>query len=325
MVEDLKEFGDVHTEVVSGALKEGIAYDISKRGKFVINFPGAISQFENAMHRFPVKKVLYKSVFRGRGLEFEAYRGYGPDDDVSLIDWRASLRANELLAKQYVEERMLNVYFLVDVSNSMLFGSSDKLKAEYTAEFVASLSHLVIGSGDNIGMVMFADDVVKVLHPSSSKNQFALFTKFLSDPNFYGGGFNLGKAIEYVLKTVKSSYTVFILVSDFIKMRKSDAKSLRLMGSKFETVAVMIRDELDENLPKINYQFSIQDPYSNRQMILDPVMAAERYRHNVLRQKSLVKEIMKQSKIDFLELITDRGFTIPVSNFLKGRAAGVRI
>jgi len=325
MVDNLENFQEVRAKAVGEAIKRGTAYDISKKGKLLVNFPKAISQFENAMHRFPVKKVLYKSVFRGKGLEFESYREYAPDDDANLIDWKASLRANELLAKQYVEERELNIYFLIDVSNSMLFGSSDKLKAEYAAEFIASLSHLITNSGDRVGLVMFADNVVKVLHPSASKNQFALITKFLSDSNFYGGGFGVTNAIDYVLKTVKSSYTVFILVSDFIRMKKNDLKSLRMMGSKFETFAVMIRDEMDEDLSNINFQFSIQDPYSRRQMILDPSLVAESYKNSVAKQKALIKEMMKRSRIDFLELKTNRGFIIPLSGFLKARAVGARI
>jgi uncharacterized protein (DUF58 family) len=334
MAENLQELGDVHDKVVESAVKEGVAHhisskrvghDSSSKGKLLVNFPQAVSEFENAMHKLPVKRILYKSVFRGKGLEFESYRLHGPEDDASLIDWRASLRANEMLAKQYVEERQLNVYFLIDVSSSMLFGSSDKLKAEYAAEFVASLSHLIVGSGDNIGMVMFNDDVVKILHPSCSKNQFALFTKFLSDSKYYGGGFDLNKAIEFVLRTVRSSYTVFIVVSDFIKTKKDSLDSLRLIGTRFETFAVMIRDQLDENLPKTSYQFSVQDPYSGRQMILDPAIAAERYRKNVIRQKGMVKEMLKRSRVDLLELMTDKGFTMPVSTFLRSRAVGARV
>lgn len=295
------------------------------KGKFLVNFPKAIAEFENAIHKFPVKKILYKVIFRGKGLEFDSYRNFSPDDDASFIDWKASLRANELLAKKYIEERDLNVYFLVDVSNSMLFGSTNKLKAEFVAEFVASLSHLVVNSGDNIGLVMFSDDVVKILRPSRSKNQFALFMKFLSDSSLYGGGFDLNKGIEHVLRMVNSPYTVFILVSDFIKIKKDSARELRLMGSKFETLAVMVRDPLDENLPKTKYQFSVQDPYSGKQMILDPEIAAKMYRHNVVRQKGIMKEMFKHSRIDLLELMTDKGFAISLSTFLKRRAAGSRV
>ena len=234
--------------------KLNVVSDISnlQKGKFSVNFPKAIAEFENAMHKFPVKKILYKAVFQGKGLEFDAYRNFNPGDDASFIDWKASMRANTLLAKKYIEERDLNIYFLVDVSNSMLFGSTNKLKAEFVSEFVVSLSHLIIGSGDKIGLIMFGDDVVKVLRPSKGKNQFALFMKFLSDSSFYGGGFDLNKAIEHALRMVNSPYTIFILVSDFIKVKKDSVRNLGLMGTKFETLAVMIRDPLDENLPDIN-------------------------------------------------------------------------
>jgi hypothetical protein len=49
------------------------------------------------------------------------------------------------------------------------------------------------------------------------------------------------------------------------------------------------------------------------------------YRKNVVRQKAAIKEMLKRSRIDLLELPTDKGFTIPVSGFLKGRALGGRV
>jgi len=295
---------------------------VLRKGNFQTNVPRAIAEFENAMQSFPTKKVLYRAVFRGKGLEFDSYRDFAQDDDADMIDWKASLRANNLLAKKYIEERDLNVFFLVDVSNSMLFGSDKRLKAEYITELVAALSHLIISSGDRVGLVMFNNGIVKVLHPSSSKNQFALLIKHLMDPSFYGGGFDLNAAIEHVLRTVKSEYTTFILISDFIQTRKTSARALRLMGSRFETMAIIVRDPMDETLPDTGYQFSIQDPYSGKQMILDPAIAAEKYHHNALLQKARMKDIFKKSRVDFLDLMTNKQFAIPVSTFLKSRALG---
>ena len=61
------------------------ATPVLKKGKLMVNIPKVISEFENAMHRFPVKKVLYRAVFRGKGLEFDSYREFGPTEDASLI------------------------------------------------------------------------------------------------------------------------------------------------------------------------------------------------------------------------------------------------
>ena len=309
---EVKDYG------VSGVLSPDLG--IPNGAKFHINVPRAIAEFESALRRFPVKRILYNLLFRGKGLEFDSYRSFDFSDDASMIDWKASLRANTLLAKKYIEERDLNVYFLVDVSSSMLFGSRDRLKAEYVAEAVCALSHLIVTSGDRIGLVMFSDRVVKFLHPANNRNQFSLFVKYLSDSNLYGGGFDLKVAIDSVLNYVKSPYTVFILVSDFIKMRDDSVKKLRLIGTQFETFAVMVRDELDENLPRTKYQFALQDPYSNKQMILDPEIAAERYRAEVVKQKGIIKGALSKSGIDLLELMTNKPFAFPTVSFLKARA-----
>ena len=295
---------------------------VLEKGKFVLNYARAISEVEGAMKSFPVKNILYSSVFRGRGIAFDSYRRFEQDDDSSMIDWKASLRSNSLLAKKYIEEKDLNVYFLVDVSNSMLFGSRKRLKAEFAAELVVALCHLVINSGERIGLVMFNEGVSKILHPSSGRNQFALIAKFLSESEFYGGDFNLNAAIEHVLRTVKDSYTVFVLVSDFISMSGATRRNVRLLGTKFETLAIMIRDPLDENLPRTKYQFAVQHPYSGKQMILDPEIAAEKYRQGVVRRKKIIKDIFKESRTDVLELMIDKPFAIPMTSFFRARTSG---
>ncbi len=297
---------------------------ILRKGDFLINFSRAVGQFENAMQEFPIKKLLYQSVFQGRGLEFESYREFMPDDDASLLDWRASLRANQLLARKYIQERNLNIYFLVDVSNSMLFGSNERLKAEYTAEVVAALSHLVLNSGDRVGIILFNEGIVKILRPNNSKTQFSLFMKFLSDPSLYGGGFDLKGAVEYAIENISSEYTAFILVSDFIRVNKNVERSLKLMGSKFETMALLVRDPMDDALPDTGYQMSVQDPYSGRQMVIDSSIAGDKFRQSAEKQKGVLKDLFKQSKIDVLELSTSEHFAVPVATFLKNRSSGRR-
>ena len=99
----------------------------------------------------------YRSVFKGRGLEFEGYRHYTPDDDASSIDWKASVRSKEMLVKQLIDERNVSVFFLIDVSSSMVYSTTDKLKVEYMAELVATLSYVILSAGDSVGFALFID------------------------------------------------------------------------------------------------------------------------------------------------------------------------
>ena len=291
------------------------------KGKLRVDAGKAISEFNKIVKEFKLRKIIYRTVFRGRGLEFDGYRNFDENlDDAGVLDWRASLRANKLLAKKYIEERDLNIYFVFDSSSKMLFGSGDKLKAEYASEVVAALSYLIINSNDIPGLIMFSDKMNKFVMPSKSRNQFSLFINSLSDASLYRDGFNIASALESSLRSIKSEYSVVFLVSDFINLRKGFEKSLKQMSARFETVALMIRDSFDDMLPDVNYQMSIQDPETGRQILVDPSSAGKKYQQLALKQKNAVKEIFKNTGVDLLELHTDKPFVIPLASFLKSRA-----
>lgn len=294
--------------------------------KFEVDHAGAVSGFANAMQNFPLKKILYRTLFRGKGLEFDSYRIFQPDDDASMIDWKASLRSGgELLARKYIEERELNVYFVVDCSGSVLFGSGDKLKGEFNSEFVIALTHLVLESGDKVGLIMLNDEVKKFVPASRGKNQFHLIRSILSDVNLYGGEFNLKDGIKFSLNAVKSSYTVFIIVSDFIGVKKNATKSIRFLGNKFETMVIMSRDSMDDELPAFKHQMAVTDPSSGKQLIIDPRSVAESFKKNAIRQKKAIKKVFRDANIDILELNSNSKFFLPVANFLVSRAKGGRV
>ncbi len=290
--------------------------------KLKIDFASTIGQFERAIKKFRMKRIIYKTIFRGKGLEFDAYRDFLPDDDAEMIDWKASLRANKLLAKQYIEERDFDIYFVVDISNSMLFGSGAELKSEYAGVVIAALSRLILNSDDNVGLVLFNKEIVKFIPPTNSKKQFGLIIRELENFNNYGGDFKIRDVINYLLKVIKNDYSIVFLVSDFIHLDKGLERELKLLSSRFETVGIMVRDILDEELPKVKEQLILQDPYSNRQILVDPVIAGEKYKQIALKQKRIVQELFKDSNIDLLDLKTNESPVIPMVRFLSQRAKG---
>ncbi|MBM3234291.1 DUF58 domain-containing protein [Candidatus Pacearchaeota archaeon] len=285
-----------------------------------VDFATKISQFEKVIKEFQLRRILYKSLFRAKGLEFEEYRHFEKDEDASSIDWKASLRAGEMLARKYVEERDMDIYFVVDASKSMFFGSKEKLKAEYAAEIVAVLSNLTLDSNDNPGLIMFQENLVKKISPRKGKKQFNLIMRFLCDGENYGGNFDINNAIKYLLKSISSKFSVVILISDFIHVKKEFKFDLNLLSKRFETIAIMVRDSLDEELPKTSQQILIEDPHSGKQMVVNPSLIAENYKKNVKKQKEAITRIFREKGIDLLELSTGKEFIIPLVSFLRARA-----
>jgi len=64
----------------------------------------------------------YHSVFKGRGIEFSEVREYVPGDDIRAIDWNVTARMNFPYVKEFIEERDLTIYIVLDVSASHDFG-----------------------------------------------------------------------------------------------------------------------------------------------------------------------------------------------------------
>ena len=111
----------------------------------------------------------YKSVFRGRGMEFDEVREYQPGDDVRTIDWNVTARTGMPFIKRFCEERELTVMFLVDVSASGAFGSVERSKLDLAVEVAALLMFSALKNNDKVGMVTFCDEVIDYIPPRKGK------------------------------------------------------------------------------------------------------------------------------------------------------------
>jgi uncharacterized protein (DUF58 family) len=257
----------------------------------------------------------YRSVFKGKGLEFEDYRAYTTQDDASRIDWKASVRSNQLLVKLFREERELDVYILLDASSSMIFGSTEKLKLEYAAEVAAAFSFLVLEAGDKAGLVMFNDKIVKIIPTSVGKKHFQIILHSLVNPKFYGGSYNLQNALNFVMKISKQRGLV-IIVSDFIGMKKGWEDALKLASVKFDVIGIMVRDPRDEKLPEDDVgQVVIQDPYSDSALLIDPKKIRELYEEYVRRDEEKLQRAFLNSNADLIKLSTKEPFIRPLIEY----------
>jgi uncharacterized protein (DUF58 family) len=256
----------------------------------------------------------YRSVFKGKGLEFEDYRVYTPNDDSKLIDWKASMRAKDILIKLYKEERNLDVYFLVDSSASMIFGSTEKLKLEYGAEVAAALAYFVMSAGDKAGLIMFSDRVVKMIRPSSGRKHFYIMLRSLVDTSLYGGSYNLGMALKFLIKIAKERGVV-VIVSDFIGLSKGWEKIIKTTSANFDVIGIMVRDPRDEMLPEGVGNVVIEDPYSGVSMIVNTDQIKDTYRKYVKKEERMIRTTFLRSNADFLYLSTDKPFTKELIEF----------
>ncbi len=85
---------------------------------------------------------------KGQSVEFADYRNYVPGDDLRFVDWNLYARLDKLFLKLFMEEEDLHVYFLVDASPSMNFGSPTKFFA--AQQVAAALAFVGMCRGDRV-------------------------------------------------------------------------------------------------------------------------------------------------------------------------------
>jgi uncharacterized protein (DUF58 family) len=289
-----------------------------------LDIAGAVSELENLLQKLLPKNVMYRLVF-GKGLEFEGYRDFTQTDDASLIDWKASVRAQKLFVKKYVEERDLKFMFILDVSDNMVFGSTQKLKCEYCAELAAAVSHLIITNGDKFGFALYNDTLVKTRPQESGIRAFDIFVHELSSAPNYGGVSNLNNIFDNLIKIIDDDVAMVFIISDFIRVDESYKKNFELLAGLFETVAIIIRDPLDITFPEIDKEIVIEDPQTGEKLLINPKIAKNIYERNAIEQLNLTKTIFRDLNIDFLELLTSESFSAEFATFLKERIGGGRI
>ncbi len=277
-----------------------------------LELPAEIKRLEILVKTLVTSKFIgnYRSVFRGRGLEFESYREYTPEDDSRLIDWKASARTNKVLIKELKEERNLDVTFLLDTSSKMLFGSTDKLKSQYATELIASLAYAILKANDNVSLITFNDKNIKIIPLANGEKQFYKIAKVLLDNNNYGNSFNLKDALNFALYNAKKE-SLLVIVSDFINPGKDWQYLLKVASQKFDVIALMIRDPRDRELPE-NYKITLESPETGRRIIVDTSVIKDKYSKYVNEEEEYVKQEFIKASSDFAEIITDKPFLEPL-------------
>lgn len=287
--------------------------------KLNLDLADSISELRYFLKGLNVRTKRFKIFFRGKSFEFDGFRSFTPDDDVSNIDWKASMKSNSLLVRQYKEEEDKKIIFLLDVGEHMVFSSTNKLKCEYSAEIVLSLVNLITTYNDKVSLICYNDKIAEYLPAKRGTKNFNIYLDILSNPNLYKGGSNLSQAIDFLLNNFNTNVSAVIIISDFLNFSKQSKHSLDLLRSRYETMAFVVKDPVDISMPDVSGEFYIQDPRTGQQMLVNPKLAKSSYDHYMDRKQKFMQESFKSAGIDYLEFTTEKPFANDMINFLQMR------
>lgn len=262
----------------------------------------------------------YRTLFYGYGVDFADLREYQPEDDIRYIDWNVTARMDTPYVRQYVEDREINAWFLLDLSPSMDFGALQSLKRNVLIEFVTTVARLLTRHGNRVGAIFYGNQVERTIPARGGRIQvLRLVNDLLKQPQLPKAPFtNLTPLLEAGLHTIKQRSLLFI-VSDFIS-EPGWERALKLLSQRHETLAIRLWDPREIDLPDIGV-IVMEDAETGEQLYVDTSdkKFRQRFREAAQQREAALDEAFKRSGVDALALSTEDDLVRAIVRFAQLR------
>ena len=260
----------------------------------------------------------YHSAFKGRGMAFSEVREYQYGDDVRDIDWNVTARFDKPFVKVFEEERELTVMLLVDVSNSLDFGTIQQLKKEMVTEIAATIAFSAIQNNDKIGVIFFSDRIEKFIPPKKGRKHILYIIRELLDFKPESKRTDIKTAVEYLTNVIKKRCTTF-MISDFID-ENDFRNALTIANRKHDIVAIQVYDRRMAELPDVGLM-KVRDAETGHEQWIDTSSRALRRAHNDwwIQRQGVLNETFTKSNVDSVSIRTDQDYVKSLLNLFAKR------
>ncbi len=259
----------------------------------------------------------YRSVFRGRGMEFDEVREYQPGDEIRTIDWNVTARAGAPFIKRYCEERELTVLFLLDISASGAFGTGEQSKLDVMVEMVALLMFSALKNNDKVGLLLFADDVQSYFPPRKGKSNVLRLIREMVSADPVPRETNLDAALQFLNRVQKRRSVVF-LISDF--QTEASRQALAVSNGRHDLVSITVSDPREHDLPDVGF-INLRDAETGEVIEVDTrhPRVRQMFREQAAARNDEVSTGLRRVGVDELAVSTAEPYTTSLRRFFESR------
>ncbi len=204
---------------------------------------------------------VYRSRFRGRGVDYLESRSYQPGDDIRNMDWKVTARSGKAHTKMFQEERERPVIVLLDCGASMFFGTRCSLKSILAARLAACVGWAAVQHGDRIGAFGFASNRHQEMRPVGGRRGALNLIRHLVDwmqPPVDGNSLaghsveQAGQALTDALKRLRHVArpgSLVVMISDFYGINPDTRRHLSRLRNHNDVVACQVYDPVELQPP----------------------------------------------------------------------------
>ncbi len=249
---------------------------------------------------------MYRSAFRGMGMDFEEVRIYQPGDDIRTIDWRVTARNGKPHTKVFKEEKERSVYLFTDMGVSQYFGSKVCYKSYLAAKIASMIGWAVLESSDRIGGGVYGGGEKFFITPKKNTNAFLRYLGSLSLAS--KGKISTLKSdmfneIKLLRKKIKTGSGIFI-ISDFANVDDAFLQNMAELTRIADVFFVQTYDVLEGELPNFGI-LKVTDGKNCTLLNCFDYGYLNNYKQKFEEKRKSLEQFCKNHKISYINVRTD--------------------
>ncbi|APW59489.1 DUF58 domain-containing protein [Paludisphaera borealis] len=242
--------------------------------------------------------------WRGAGTSFESLREYSTQDDIRWVDWKATARLGRPISRNFEIERHQQVVVLVDASRALTTYCGRRTKFDAMLEAAILLARTTLSQGDDLGLMVFADQVELYLHPRRERAQLNAVIEglYAKEPRLVEPNYELALTLAAKRNTRR---TLFILLTDVTVIEAARRMLLysRMLTQRHLFLVVTIADEtLEEN--------ELREPRSAEDLYRVGVAAG------LMQERTVLLEELRRSGVEVLDSRADQVAARAIERYL---------
>ena len=269
--------------------------------------------------RYPVEHLLageYRSVFKGRGMDFDEIRPYHPGDEVRSIDWNVTARTGRPYIKRYIEERELAVWLVVDASASCRIAAPGRTKWDAIHELAALLTLSATRNHDRVGMIVCSNRVEQILQPRKGRQHALRLLADLLAVQPCNPGSDPAPAFDALLHMARRRVLVLML-SDFLF--DIDRQQLGPVAFRHDLVGIAVNDPGEKEPPPCGLA-AVRDSETGESLVVDlGLTGRDACRSAFGDRRAHLREEFTAVRADLLELDTRSDCAEELARFFRHR------
>jgi uncharacterized protein (DUF58 family) len=250
----------------------------------------------------------YRSLFRGNGLDFADLRMYEYGDDVRHIDWNVTARMDTPYVREYLEDREITAWFLLDLSPSVDFGTveAERHKRSVLVDVVTTLARVLTRHGNKVGAIFYGSEIERTIPARGGRVQvLRLINDLQQHPRRGSSPFtDLAVLLDAGQRWIKGRSLVFV-ISDFISAPGWE-RALQQLTVKHEVVAIRLYDRRERELPDVGPML-MDDAETGEQLYIDTHDRTfrRRFQEASQRREAELAAAFRRAGVDAIDLSTD--------------------